>query len=67
MEQRDDSVVILGQQEVVPLCLMELPLAEVDDQEGDPQVEVELDVAFVVGLDEVGAHGRVNKAAQVGH
>ena len=58
---------ILGQQEVVPLCLMEPPLAEVDDKEGDPQVEVELDVGPVVGPDEVGAHGRVEEAAQVSH
>ena len=52
---------------MVPLRLMEPPLAEVGDQESYKQVAVELDVAFVVGPDEVGAYGCIEEATQVGH
>ena len=51
---------------MVPLRLMKPPLAEVCDQESYKQVAVELDVANVVRPDEVGAHGRVEEATQVG-
>lgn len=56
----------MAQQEVVPLRLMEPPLAEVGDKESYKQVAIELDVAEVVGPDEIGAHGRVEEATQVG-